>query len=253
VSDLRASADKLPRHVAIIMDGNGRWAKKNKLQIAFGHRSGVNTLRGIVRESSNIGIHSLSVFAFSTENWTRPDEEVRALMLLIEEFFNSQIDELHRENVIIRILGDRNNLPDGPRKAAERAELRTRDNTGLHLNIALNYGGRADILHAAALISCSVQKGDLSLSEITEDLFSDFLSTRGLPDVDLLIRTGGEMRLSNFLLYQSAYAEFVFTDALWPEFTVEDYRNALGRFMNRDRRFGRRDQSGRDSEGRKNA
>ena len=238
----------LPRHVAIIMDGNGRWASKNKLRTAFGHRKGIDALRGIVRESSDIGIHSLSVFAFSTENWARPDEEVRALMLLIEEFFASQIDELHRENVAIRILGDRDGLPIGPRGAAERAEFRTRENTGLHLNIALNYGGRADIVRAAADISSSVQKGDLSLDGITEEVFSNHLSTRGLPDVDLLIRTGDETRISNFLLYQCAYAELVFSGTLWPDFTVEEYRKALERFTNRNRRFGRRARS--DGDGR---
>lgn len=230
----------LPRHVAIIMDGNGRWAKKHKLLVALGHRTGVEALRSVIQASSDLKIHSLSIYAFSTENWNRSDEEVSALMALLLEFFAKEIDELHAKNVVIRILGDIGGLPQAQREAVLRAMERTKSNTGLHLNIALNYGSRAEIVHAVKEISSSVQKGMISLDDITEDLIAQNLYTKGLPDVDLVIRTSGEMRLSNFLLYQSAYAEFLFPEVLWPDFTKEHFLSALDAYMKRDRRFGKR-------------
>lgn len=232
----------LPRHVAIIMDGNGRWAKKNKLKIALGHRTGVEALRGIIRESSDLGIEALSIYAFSTENWGRSQEEVGALMQLLLEFFSSEIDELDEKKVAIRILGDKSGLPQKQREAVQSAEERTKDNTGLKLNIALNYGGRAEIVGAVKEISSLVQMGKLSLEDVTEETVAAHLYTRGLPDVDLLIRTSGEMRLSNFLLFQCAYAEFLFPEALWPDFNVKHYHEALKTYMERDRRFGKRAQ-----------
>ena len=234
------SQGSLPRHVAIIMDGNGRWAARHKIKTALGHRQGVETLREIIRFSSDNGIEALSIYAFSTENWKRSAEEVEALMMLVLEFFASEIDELDERNVCIRILGDKAGLPDRQRATVERAESRTQSNTGLRLNIALNYGSRAEMAAAIREISSKVQKGELSLDGIGEETLSDLLYTRGLPDVDLLIRTGGEMRLSNFLLYQCAYAEFVFVDTLWPDFSVQDYRETLKKFSGRDRRFGGR-------------
>ncbi len=233
-------AKMLPRHVAIIMDGNGRWAKKHKVKVALGHRNGVEALRGVIRESSDLGICALSIYAFSTENWSRSPEEVAALMQLLLEFFSSEIDELHEKNVAIRILGDVQGLPAPQRAAVLGAMERTRGNTGLRLNIALNYGGRAELLSAVKAIGEKVKAGVLLPEAISLSDLEDELYTRGLPDVDLLIRTSGEMRLSNFLLYQCAYAEFLFPQVLWPDFTVRHYREALLAYAHRDRRFGGR-------------
>lgn len=231
---------RLPRHVAIIMDGNGRWAKKHAVRVALGHRAGVEALRSIIRESSDIGIEALSLYAFSTENWTRDAEEVGALMALLLEFFSSEIDELDENNVVIRILGDKDGLPPRQREALYRAEARTGGNTGLRLNLAINYGGRGEIVRAARALAQKAVQGEIAVDAIDEGAFQDALYTRGLPDVDLLIRTSGEMRLSNFLLYQCAYAEFEFPTVLWPDFTLDHYHQALDAYASRDRRFGGR-------------
>ena len=231
---------RLPRHVAIIMDGNGRWAKQHMLKVAMGHRAGVEALRAIIRESSDIGIKALSLFAFSTENWRRSDTEVAALMQLLLEYFRSEIDELDENNVRIRILGEKEGLPSPQREALYRAEERTKDNTGLNLCIAINYGGRQELVRAARILAEKVRAGEMAPEDIDEQALSDCLYTGGLPDVDLLIRTSGEMRLSGFLLYQCAYAEFEFPETLWPDFTLEDYHRALEVFASRDRRFGGR-------------
>lgn len=231
---------KLPRHVAIIMDGNGRWAKAHALQVAQGHRRGTETLRAIIRESSDIGIEALSLYAFSTENWKRSAAEVGALMSLLLEYFTSEIDELDEKNVCIRILGDKDGLPAPQRQALIEAERRTADNTGLKLNIAINYGARDEILRAARALARRAREGELEPEAITAADLEDELYTHGLPDVDLLIRTSGEMRLSNFLLYQCAYAEMTFPTVLWPDFSLEDYHSALRAFGARDRRFGGR-------------
>ena len=230
----------LPRHVAIIMDGNGRWAKQHKIRVALGHRRGVETLRAIIRESSDLGIEALSLYAFSTENWRRSPDEVEALMGLLLEFFTSEIDELDEKNVRIRILGDKQGLPDLQRAAVISAEERTRNNTGLNLCIALNYGGRQEIVRAARSLAEQVRDGRLKADEIDDDVFSRELYTAGLPDVDLLIRTSGEQRLSGFLLWQCAYAEFEFPATLWPDFTLDHYHEALELYQKRDRRFGGR-------------
>ena len=232
--------DKLPKHVAIIMDGNGRWAKKHKLSVSRGHRQGTETLREIIRHTDDLGIGSLSLYAFSTENWKRSEEEVAALMQLILDFFASEIDELDAKNVRILILGDKGGLPEKQRDVLIEAENRTKKNTGLHLNIAVNYGGRAELVRAAKEIAILVKNGTLKAEEIGEETISDHLYTRGQPDVDLLIRTSGEQRLSNFLLYQNAYAEFLFPEVLWPDFTVHDYDDALEAFAHRERRYGGR-------------
>lgn len=233
--------EALPRHVAIIMDGNGRWAKKNAMSVMMGHRQGVETLRNIVRHSSNIGLAVLSLYAFSTENWKRSKAEVSALMGLIQEFFTSEIDELVEQQVHIRILGEKDGLTPGARQAVYLAEDRTRQNTGMTLNIALNYGARDEILRSARLLAKDAAQGRLDPDRIQATDFERYLYTHDQPDVDLLIRTSGEMRLSNFLLYQCAYAEFVFPDLLWPEFTLEAYQAALNHYMLRDRRFGGRE------------
>ena len=235
-----SEATRLPQHVAIIMDGNGRWAKQHMLKVAMGHRAGVEALRAIIRESSDIGIEALSLFAFSTENWRRSDTEVAALMQLLLEYFRSEIDELDENNVRIRILGEKDGLPAPQREALIRAEERTKDNTGLSLCIAINYGGRQELVRAARLLAEKVQAGEMTPDQIDEQALSGCLYTAGIPDVDLLIRTSGEMRLSGFLLYQCAYAEFEFPEILWPDFTLDDYHRALDEFASRDRRFGGR-------------
>ncbi|MBQ7844805.1 MAG: isoprenyl transferase [Clostridia bacterium] len=236
----RQDFKKLPRHVAIIMDGNGRWAKKHKLNVAMGHRQGTETLREIIRHTDDLGIEALSIYAFSTENWNRSKEEVAALMQLILDFFASEIDELDAKNVRILILGDKADLPPKQREVLLQAEERTGKNTGLKLNIALNYGGRAELVRAAQELAMLVQTGEITPAMINEKTLADHLYTRGQPDVDLMIRTSGEMRLSNFLLYQCAYAEFLFPTVLWPDFTVQDYDETLIAYGGRERRFGGR-------------
>ena len=231
---------KLPEHVAIIMDGNGRWAKKHHLNVSKGHRQGTENLREIIRHTDDLGIRVLSLYAFSTENWNRSEEEVSALMQLILEFFDSEIDELDAKNVRILILGDKGRLPEKQREVLKEAEKRTEKNTGLRLNIAVNYGSRAEIVKAAREIAILVKNGTVRAEEIDEQMISDHLYTGGQPDVDLLIRTSGEQRLSNFLLYQNAYSEFVFPETLWPDFSVHDYDLALNAYGKRDRRYGAR-------------
>lgn len=240
---VRENFVKLPRHVAIIMDGNGRWAKKHKLNIAMGHRQGVETLREIIRHTDDLGIEALTVYAFSTENWNRSKEEVGALMQLILDFFKSEIDELDEKNVRILILGEKDMFPDKQREVLMQAEQRTGKNTGLKLNICLNYGGRAELVRAAKSIARDVKDGLLDLDDVNEQTLSDHLYTASQPDVDLMIRTSGEMRLSNFLLWQCAYAEFLFPKVLWPDFSVADYDEALLAYGGRERRFGGRLQS----------
>jgi undecaprenyl diphosphate synthase len=222
------------------MDGNGRWAKKHKLSVSRGHRQGTETLREIIRHTDDLGIGALSLYAFSTENWSRSAEEVGALMQLILDFFASEIDELDERNVRILILGDKSRLPDRQRETLIEAERRTGKNTGLRLNIAINYGARAEMVKAVREIAGLIRRGELDEDGITEDVIASHLYTAGQPEVDLLIRTSGEMRLSNFLLYQCAYAEFVFPETLWPDFTVADYDRALEEFARRQRRFGGR-------------
>ena len=235
---------ELPRHVAIIMDGNGRWAKQHKLSVSRGHRQGTEALREIIRHTDDLGIEALSLYAFSTENWRRPAEEVAALMQLILDFFASEIDELDEKNVRILILGDKEGLPEKQRETLLEAERRTGGNTGLRLNIAVNYGSRAEMVKAVREIAEEAREGKILPGDISEEMISEHLYTKGQPEVDLLIRTSGEMRLSNFLLYQNAYAEFVFPKVLWPDFTVEEYARCLRAFGKRDRRYGGREESG---------
>ena len=234
--------ERLPKHVAIIMDGNGRWAKQHKVKVAMGHRTGTETLREIIRNSSDLGIGALSLYAFSTENWGRPAAEVEALMQLILDFFRSEIDELDEKNVRITIMGDKSALPDKQREALAEAERRTAANTGLCLNIAINYGARAELVQAARQLAQEAREGRLEPADITEEMLAGRLYTAGLPEVDLLIRTSGEMRLSNFLLYQCAYAEFVFPAVLWPDFDLRQYHQCIAEFQGRKRRFGKRDE-----------
>ena len=221
----------IPAHVAIIMDGNGRWAKQRGFPRALGHRAGVTRLKEIIRFSSDIGIRALSLYAFSTENWARPKTEIESLCSLFVEFFNKEFDELNENNVCIRALGDTSKFPAEVDRLIRNANQRTKENTGLKLNIAMNYGSRDEIIRAARL--ASEDPGG-----VTPENFEKHLYTAGLPDVDLLIRTGGEERVSNFLLYQISYAEFVFPKTFWPDFTQERYIETLKIFSERSRRFG---------------
>ncbi|MBP3657597.1 MAG: isoprenyl transferase [Clostridia bacterium] len=232
---------RLPRHVGIIMDGNGRWAVRRGMPRSFGHKAGVEALRAIIRRSSDLGIEALTIYAFSTENWSRSVEEVSALMGLLLEYFTKELDELHREHVCIRIIGDISGMPKGleRQQAALYAAMdRTRENTGLKLNIALNYGSQQEIVRAAQNLARRAAAGELAPEQITREMFAGELYTAGLPDVDFLIRTSGELRLSNFLLYQCAYAEFYKTDILWPDFDRNAYDEALLTYTKRERRFG---------------
>lgn len=231
---------RLPRHIAIIMDGNGRWAKAHKMQVAMGHRAGTENLREIIRNCSDIGIQALSLYAFSTENWNRSKTEVDALMQLILDFFASEIDELIENRVRITILGDKEGLPAPQKQALMEAEERTRSLDGMRLNIAVNYGARAELIRAARILAAEAASGSIKPEDIDETVFADRLYTAGVPDVDLLIRTSGEMRLSNFLLWQCSYAEFLFPETLWPDFHVADLHWCIGQYQNRDRRFGGR-------------
>ena len=227
--------ETIPRHVAIIMDGNGRWAKARGLGRSAGHRAGVNALRDIIRFSSDAGIEALTVYAFSTENKKRPPEEIGVLCSLLIEYFKKEIDELDENRVCIRCIGDLSWFPENVQNAVRKAEARTAKNEGLKLNIALNYGSQAEIIRAMQLACEAAGKEKRTPTQAD---FEANLYTAGLPPVDLLIRTSGEERLSNFLLYQLAYAELYFTDVYWPDFTKDIYIEALRSFAGRSRRFG---------------
>ena len=229
---------KLPRHVAIIMDGNGRWAQSRGMPRSAGHAAGTEALRDIIRASDDWGIEALSLYAFSTENWSRSKEEVAALMGLLLKYFNSEIDELDAKHVKITILGDVDGMPEPQREALVNAMERTKGNTGLKLNIALNYGGRAELVRAARALARKAKDGEIEPEAIDEAAFGSELYTAGLPDVDLLIRTSGEVRTSNFLPWQLVYAEMVFDDCFWPDFDRAKYLKCLRIYAERDRRFG---------------
>jgi len=225
---------RFPKHIAIIMDGNGRWAARHGLPKVAGHRQGVETLRGIIKHCRNIGIPVLTVYAFSTENWKRPKKEVEALMRFIEEYIDKEIDNFKKNDIRFNSIGRLDRLPPAARGKVIWAMDETRANSGLIFNVALNYGGRAEIIDAVNRIL------DEGHKNIDEEKFSRFLYTDGLPDPDLLIRTSNEMRISNFLLWQSSYAEFYFTKKLWPEFKKEDLDRAIEAYQKRERRFGTR-------------
>ena len=229
---------QLPRHIAIIMDGNGRWAKERGLPRVAGHRAGVEALRNVISTCSNLGIEVLTLYAFSTENWKRPQEEVDALMKLLVEYLRAELNEMHQNGVRIRAIGRTKELPLFDQQEIERAEQLTRDNRGLKVNMALNYGGRQELADAAQAIARKVKAGELRPESITPEVVSQHLYTTGYPDPDLLIRTGGETRLSNFLLWQVAYAELWVTSTYWPDFTPAHLRRALAEYATRERRFG---------------
>lgn len=229
---------RLPKHIAIIMDGNGRWAKKRGLPRVMGHKVGMNAIKETVKACSDLGIKILTVYAFSTENWKRPKDEVSYLMNLLVEYLHKEIGELHRNNVKIKVLGDIEVLPEQTRKEIREALRLTENNGGLQFNIALNYGGRAEILNACKSLTKLVKEGVYDTEQIDEELFSKYLYTGSDTDPDLIIRTSGEQRLSNFLLWQCAYSEFVFIDELWPDFNRDTLISAIKKYQNRDRRFG---------------
>lgn len=232
--------NNIPRHIAIVMDGNGRWAEKRKVPRLAGHNAGMLAMKEIVKNCSTLGVEYLTVYAFSTENWKRSAEEVGGIFKLLVIYIEKELKELHENNVKVRILGDYKKLPKDAVKSVERSLETTKNNTGLQFNIALNYGSRAEILRAVKLIAKDVAESKITLDDITEEVVSENLYTKGIPDPELLIRTSGEERLSNYLLWQCAYSELVFTDVFWPEFTPEELEKAINEFQNRKRRFGGR-------------
>ena len=236
--------ERLPEHVAIIMDGNGRWAKKRKLPRVMGHNAGMQAMKKIVISAAELGIRHLTVYAFSTENWKRSDEEVGGIFNLLVKYVDNELDELCNNNVKVNILGDWTVIPQKARKRIEETLNRTADNTGLVFNIALNYGSRAEITDAVREIAEMVRDGELDPADIDEDTVSSSLLTGhlGIPDPDLLIRTSGEERISNYLLWQIAYSEMVFTDVLWPDFTPQIFEDIIVQYQGRDRRFGGRNE-----------
>lgn len=228
----------IPYHIAIIMDGNGRWAKKRALPRIAGHHEGMKVVRRMTKLANELGVGALTLYAFSTENWKRPKTEVDYLMKLPEEFLNTFLPELIQENVQVRIMGDKTRLPSHTLNAVEKAIHKTQDNTGLILNFALNYGSRAEIIGAVQTLVEDAKNGRIQENQIDETLFSSYLMTHSLEDPDLLIRTSGEIRLSNFMLWQLAYTEFWFTEVLWPDFSEEHFLQAINEFQQRGRRFG---------------
>jgi undecaprenyl diphosphate synthase len=235
---LRKQGQKIPRHVAIIMDGNGRWAKARGLPRTQGHYEGAKRVDDIIEMSSDLGVEAVTLFSFSTENWTRPSAEVSILMQIIVSVLEAKLKTLNANNVRFRVLGRRDGVPEGVLKTLDRTVASTRDNSGLILNIAFNYGGRREILDAVSAIARDHGSGKVPLEAIDERLFSSYLYTGGLVDPDLLIRTSGECRISNFLLWQLSYAELYFTDKYWPDFTAEEFYRAIEDFGRRERRFG---------------
>lgn len=227
-----------PRHIAIIMDGNGRWAKQRGLPRTAGHERGVEALRRTVEAAGDLNVDYLTVFSFSTENWRRPPTEINALFSLLKAYVKRDLARLTREGVRVRILGNRLGVPEDVAELIEKAETQTAHNTSRFLNIAFNYGGREEITRTAKAIATRLQAGEISVDQIDEALITDTLDTRGIPDPDVVIRTSGEYRLSNFLLWQAAYAELIFTDVLWPDFGKDDLEAAISAFRKRDRRYG---------------
>jgi undecaprenyl diphosphate synthase len=230
----------LPRHIAIIMDGNGRWAKKRHLPVIFGHRQGAKTVDRITEASARLGVKELTLYSFSTENWNRSDEEVNGLMDLLYDYLSKKLKKLQKNNIRLNAVGRLDELPDKVRGRLTQAIDKTSKNDRMVLTLALNYGSRQEITDAVVRIAGKVKSADIDIDDITPDVVSEHLYTKGLGDVDLLIRTSGEMRVSNFLLWQISYAEIVITKALWPAFKPRDLEKAIEEYQARDRRFGGR-------------
>ncbi|MDR3580057.1 MAG: isoprenyl transferase [Oryzomonas sp.] len=231
--------DRLPTHLAIIMDGNGRWAQQRMLKRIVGHQRGAETIKMVVEQSSLLGIKYLTLFAFSSENWSRPAVEVKALMALLKKYIRHETARMMRKNIRYNVIGNRSELPDDVNVTLDDAIRETSGNTGMVLTLALSYGGRQEISIAASRLARDVAAGKLEPDEITMDVFCGYLDTGGLPDPDFLIRTSGEMRISNFLLWQLAYTELYFTETYWPDFTINEFHKALADFQSRERRFGK--------------
>lgn len=231
--------ERIPNHIAIIMDGNGRWAKKKLLPRLAGHKAGSETLREIISACGELGVKHLTVYAFSTENWGRPEEEITGLFNLLRGYLDTELNNLNKKGVRINTLGDVSKLPEDLRVKIDNAQKVTDDNQKLQLNIALNYGGRDEIVKAIQQISDQVNKGELTVEAINEEIIEENLFTAGIPDPELLIRTSGELRLSNFLLWQLAYSEFYFSDVFWPDFKKPQLIEAIKEYQNRKRRFGK--------------
>jgi undecaprenyl diphosphate synthase len=231
--------NRLPLHVAVIMDGNGRWAKNHGKARIWGHRKGVDVLKDLLRCCNDWGIKALTAYAFSTENWGRPKTEVEFLMTLFERVLRKELAQMMAENVKIRFIGDLTQLPQSLQEEIKRGMDATKDNQGIQFNIATNYGGRQEIIHACQAIASQVQQGEIQVEDINEKLFENHLYTAGIVSPDLLIRTSGEMRISNFLLWQLAYTEIYVTPTLWPDFNREEFHQALLTYQKRDRRFGK--------------
>ncbi|NLH45792.1 MAG: isoprenyl transferase [Acholeplasmataceae bacterium] len=228
----------IPQHIALIMDGNGRWAKEQGKPRTYGHYAGAERLKEIVRIADNIGVKALSAYAFSTENWKRPASEVNFIMKLLDRYLTNEIDTFQKNNVCVRFMGSRDGLPKNVQEKMDNAVQKTKDNTGIILNLAINYGGQTEILEAVKRIAAEVKNGLLSIDEINLNCFESHLYTKDLPPLDLLIRTGGDRRISNFMLWQIAYAEIWNTEIYWPDFSSEFFLQAIRDFQKRDRRFG---------------
>jgi len=235
---IEISKDNLPKHIAIIMDGNGRWAQKRSLNRIAGHRIGIKRAKEAIRSCRELGIHALTLYAFSTENWSRPKREIKALMTLLKQFVRAEGKELVQKNIRLNIIGNIEDLPEDVREVLGEFVHKTKNNTGMILNVALSYSGRIEIIQAVKKIIGDVKQGKLTIRQINEDMFSHYLFTSGVPDPDLLIRTSGELRISNFLLWQMAYTEIYVTDILWPDFTKENLLSAIVDYQRRERRFG---------------
>lgn len=229
----------MPHHIAVVMDGNGRWAKKRLLPRVAGHKAGVNATRSLVENCANHGVKVLTIFAFSSENWSRPKKEVKSIMSLFITTIAAEVEKLSKKNVRVMFIGDRSRFSEALQSSINESEKLTHENTGLLLNIAANYGGRWDIVQACKRIAEKSQSGELSPEDITEEVVADQACLAGLPDPDLFIRTGGESRISNFLVWQLAYTELYFTDTLWPDFDGESLKTALAWYQTRQRRFGK--------------
>lgn len=238
-SEIDISKLKIPNHVAIILDGNGRWAKKRMMPRNYGHAKGAKTVEQICEDAYNIGIKYLTVYAFSTENWNRPKDEVDALMKLLSDYLDGSLETASKNNMCVRIIGDKTALTEDLQDKIEKLETASKNNTGLNFTIALNYGSRDEIVRAIRKLAADVKDEKLKVEDITEQIYADYLDTKGIPDPDLLIRTSGEERLSNYLLWQLAYTEFYFTDCLWPDFDKKELLKAIAAYTKRDRRFGK--------------
>jgi len=234
----KINIDKTPDHVAIIMDGNGRWAQQQGHDRLFGHNFGVESVREVLKAAQEINVKYLTLYAFSTENWNRPKIEVDGLMELLVRTINNEVDELHESDVVISGIGDLEGLPDSCKNELNAAYEKTKNNKGVNLVLALNYSSRWELTEANKKIAAKVLSGELILEDITDEVISNELTTKGIPDPELLIRTSGELRISNFLLWQIAYAELYFTDKLWPDFKKEDFYEAILDYQSRERRFG---------------